>query len=45
MPERESEHHDSRQRELEPSMQDLRHWLMRNFGWELIEWEDGDLIF
>jgi hypothetical protein len=23
----------------------LRHWLWQNFGWDIYEWDDGDLRF
>lgn len=23
----------------------LRHWLWLNFGWDIYEWEDGDVRF
>lgn len=26
-------------------MWQIRQFLMDNFGWDLIEWEDGDVVF
>jgi len=23
----------------------LRHWLWQNFGWDIYDWDDGDLRF